>query len=390
MTALVPFVQHNVADAVTVSQAAVLFLTISPSTVANGMGQTYSPLSNGDSFQNYFFPGTTNEHNVNLTYGFKNEWLPQFGFSDLYYDVEAYQVGFPLNIPDLRNTLLSLSYYDILLDMGSQPWTDAVGNSLGTIDSWDRARVIRFGVNWREQWQRTWFSQTMISVGWGLDFIRSNLATGVQIGSQVAHEGRATCWDWGVSATSRVMQSPDGNVGLDFGLQVAENFINRSKIYYADQAQSDPLPRRGSIGLAGAVEWRRDTLPLGRLHLAWNRNVMLISEGGGYTSLPGTIFDAGEITSSGLELTLVNTFTWRSGFYNNDPGHVNLSTAGWGIQTLGVRNYLQYLPQLKQNRYLNFFFTRFNLFYNYSSWDGGENHPITETVFREAGIIYEL
>jgi hypothetical protein len=371
-----------------VSQAGVLFLTISPSTVANGMGQTYSPLSYGDSFQNYFFPGYANEHYASLTNGFKNNWLPQFGFSDLYYDIEAYQIGFPIDVPDFSNMFFSLSYYDILLNMGSQPWTDETGDILGTVESWDKAQVLRFGVSWGEQWPRDWLSQTTISAGWGLDFIRSNLATGVQVGSQVAHEGRATSWDWGLSATSRVLQSSDGNIGIDLGLQVSENFISNEEIYYADMAQADPLPRQARLTMACAAEWRWHTLPLGRLHLAWGKEVSLLNEGGGYKSLPSTIFDVRETTNSGLELTLANTLTWRFGSFNDDPGHIDMNSWGWGIQTQGIGNYLHYLPALQQNRYLNLFFSRFNLFYNYSSYDAGENHPLTGTIFQEVGISF--
>jgi len=387
ITALLFIVAYSTASATTVSQAAVLFLRISPSTVANGMGQTYSPLSFSDSFQNYFFPGSSIEHGVSLTNGFKVDWLPSWGFDDLYYDMEAYQVGLPMNCPGVNSLLFSFSFYSILFDMGAQPWTDENGNTMGTIESWDRARALRFGISWREQWQRNWLNQTTLNAGWGLDFVYSNLATGVQVGSQVAHAGQATCWDWGLSATSRILQSSDGNVSLDLGMQVAENFISNQDIYYVDVAHADPLPRTASWSLACAVEWRLDTLPLGRVHIAWGRDIILLDENGDYKPFLSSITNGGDVSHIGREFTVADIITWRTGIFDEDWRNSGITTRGWGVQTLGIRSYLDYLPELQQNRYLNLFLTRFNLFYNYSSWDG-KHHAFSGTVYQEIGISF--
>lgn len=211
------------AYAVTVSQAAVLFLMISPGARPGGMGESFVAVAD-DATATWW-----NSAGLGFQRGFKvsamhTQWLPQFGFSDLYYDF----LGAAKFIPAMGGTV---GGNIIFLNMGSQPWTGENGESLGTIESYDVAVSLSYGTQLSPD----------LAIGIGGKFIYSNLATGVDVGSQTAQAGKAGALDLGILYRHHFTPAFRANFGASL-----TNMGN--KIFYADEAQSDPLPTNLKMG----------------------------------------------------------------------------------------------------------------------------------------------
>jgi len=86
---LVFAVAFSATNAFAVSEAAVLFLMISPGARAAGMGEAFVGLADDASAVYYNPAGLAYQQGRELTLMHSN-WLPQFG-SDLFYDFAAYR-----------------------------------------------------------------------------------------------------------------------------------------------------------------------------------------------------------------------------------------------------------------------------------------------------------
>jgi hypothetical protein len=186
----------------------VLFLTVSPSTVANGMGQTHSPLNPDDSFQSYFFPGSSSGKPKTIAYSFKKDQLPQFGLSDIHYNAVGFHGGRKINCCGDTSALLTLGIYNINLILGDRAWKDEDGHNLGTINNWfDGVIALRGGWKWNKGWNRRRFSQLTVNGGLGLDFVSSFYATSIMVPVQSPTRWPTLCMDWGVGAVARIYNS---------------------------------------------------------------------------------------------------------------------------------------------------------------------------------------
>jgi hypothetical protein len=361
----------------------VLFLTVPPSTVADGMGQTHSPLNLNDSFQDYFFPGSSSGKQKTIAFGFMRDQLSQLGLSDISYNAAGFHGGRKFECCGDTSSLLTLGIYNINLILGDRAWIDEEGNSLGVIRNWVEGVVaLRSGWKWNKGWNRRRLSHLTINAGLGFDIIRSSLYTGVTCG-----ETDPTGWniglDWGLGAVARIYSSDSDRFNWDAGLQIAENFINRNGTFFADRAQAVPLPRQVHWSMASAVEWHRQSLPLARIHLAAGRTVSLLDDDEEYKPVFSSLFDSGR-SSLGLEFTGAGTLTLRCGIHVDGPADLDMATLGWGLQSGCVTDYITLLNGYQPGRFVTFL-NKFNLFYNYSAGARG-NYTRAETVNHELGI----
>jgi len=230
-------------------EAAVPFLLIAPGARAGGMGEAGVALANdatavfwnpaGLAFQ-FEDPETDNRGEVSLMHV---KWLPQFNFSDLFYDYLAARYY----VDELEGMVgLGLTY----LNLGENVWTDATGTELGTFDSYEYAITASYATKLQEN----------LGIGLNIKLIQSNLVPIkiVQVGAET-RDGVAT--SFAVDLGVKWIPAYDF---LDNSLILGANLSNFGpEMTYINKAQADPLPTNLRMGLAYKVlddEFNRITL----------------------------------------------------------------------------------------------------------------------------------
>jgi len=332
------------------SQAAVLFLLISPGARAGGMGEANVALADDATATWWNTAGLGFQRGGKVTLMHTN-WLPQFNFNDLYYDF----AGGSYFVNSLGGTL---GANIIFLNMGSQRHTDENNNDLGDINSYDLAASISYGTQLSPN----------LAVGLGGKFIYSNLATGVAVGSQVAEAGKAVALDLGLLYRRKLLYNLQGRFGLSI-----TNMGN--KIFYADQAQADPLPTNFKFGYALKYSFDQHN----QVALAMDCNKPMYKRED--TALEGMIkswFPSGPkdefdswVYNMGLEYwygtnlgRLGNaSFGVRTGYWVDILGLIRATTYGASIRLSG-----------------------FSFDFSYEA--AGEDHPLTDTMRFSVGMDF--
>jgi hypothetical protein len=238
-------------------EAAVPFLLISPGARPGGMGEAGVAYANdataiywnpaGLAFQ-YEDPETDYKGEVSLMH---SKWLPQFNFSDLWYDYLAGRYY----LEGIGMVGASITY----LNLGKNIHTDEVGNELGTFDSFEYSIAASYATKLKDN----------LSLGVNLKFIQSNLSD-IQIGSE-NRDGTSSSFalDFGI------MWKPAweflGN-RLTFGANLS-NF--GPKMTYIDEDQADPLPTNLRLGLA----YKLLDDEFNRITLVYDTNRLLVVRG---------------------------------------------------------------------------------------------------------------
>jgi len=209
-----------------VSEAAVIWLLISPGSRPAGMGEAFVAMAD-DASATWWNPAGlafTEGRDVRLMH---SNWLPGFNLDDIYFDFLAAS----WDMPSLSGKMgLSLIY----LNEGDQTRTDEAGNVIGVITSKEYAIGLSYGTNLNPD------------LGFGLTtkLIVSDLASGVRVGSQVAGTGYSFAVDLGTLWKTRL---PFTEMPLNLGVNLANI---GPEISYADEAQADPLPTNLKLGMA--------------------------------------------------------------------------------------------------------------------------------------------
>ncbi|MBN1999485.1 PorV/PorQ family protein [candidate division KSB1 bacterium] len=311
-----------------VSEAAVLFLMISPGARAAGMGEAFVALAD-DATAVFWNPaGLAFQQGRELTLMHAN-WLPQFD-SDLFYEFGAYRHP----VEGIGTFGANITF----LNLGKQYITgEDSPEILGEFSSYEFALSGTYGTLISENW----------SVGVGLRYIRSNLSD-VGAGAEKG-EGKANAFGFDVATLYKVPMLPQ----LSFGL----NLSNMGpKITYIDAAQADPLPTNLKVGFAYKIV---DT-KFNKLTVVGDLNKLMVTRHADGTSdpfykalftSPWTIVEkerqniggedekvTGEskifngIISGGVEYWYNDMFALRAGYYYDEPGKVKFMSFGAGIQ----------------------------------------------------------
>jgi len=269
-----------------VTQTAVLFLLISPSPRAAGMGNTYTTLEADDPYATFYNPAAlgcwSREHVVSGVFYTDNlQWLPSL-VSGMEYSYNTFAVGF--NLKDRANAPLSLglAFNRTYLDLGEQVYTaehtDEHGHPvvLGTVHSWDKAMGFTAG----------FCLDYPIRISGGISFkhIISHLfpvESGINEGKGKAS---ANAWDIGVIVHCPIFDfiREKTRRPLNLAPGIKPFFIPTfsyamsnigGKITYISEAQADPLPREARVGVGfnGGIALTKESLHWKLLSLRWAR-----------------------------------------------------------------------------------------------------------------------
>lgn len=304
---------------------AVPFLLISPNSRASGMGETGTGVADDASaiFWNpaglAFQKGTE----VSITH---SKWLPKFQLADLFYDY----LNFKTDIEDFGTLGASVTY----LNLGTFTQTGEGGpEPIGEFKAFEVAATAGVGLKLSEDW----------GFGVNLRFINSRLSP---IGT--ANE-KGNGISYSVSGDLAAMWKPkhlmlpftDIDAGGHFSFGVNLSNIG-PKVVYIDADQADPLPTQLRLGF-GIVPYEDE---YNKFQLAVDFSKLLVyRDSSGYDALPKSMvtsftkpsFDnlLKSINSGvGLEYTYSKQFSFRAGYFFEDPnyGNRNFMTFGAGVK----------------------------------------------------------
>jgi hypothetical protein len=213
-------------EAFAVSEAAVIWLLISPGSRPAGMGEAFVALADDASACWWNPAGLANVHSKDLRIMHTN-WLPAFKMDDIFYDYIAYAQP----VESLGGTV---GGHIVYMNEGEQVQTDSGNNIVGTIHSREYAVGLSYGT----------LLNPDLSIGLGGKVIISDLAGGVTVGNQETGTGISFGFDMGMLWKTSI---PFSSVPLNLGFNLS-NF--GPEISYADEKQADPLPTNLKFGTA--------------------------------------------------------------------------------------------------------------------------------------------
>ncbi|MDW7681879.1 MAG: type IX secretion system outer membrane channel protein PorV [bacterium] len=301
-------------QAFAVSEAAVLFLMISPGSKAAGMGNSFVAIAD-DPYASYYNPaGLAYQYGRHVTIMHVN-WLPSL-VSDIFYDYLA----FCMSIEGLGTIGFNVAY----INMGENQGMDEFGNPTEKFYSNEYAIAATYG---------TTISENM-AVGVGLRFIQSNLAPFGAGQEKGTGQGSAFSFDVGLLYTF-----PFWNNKLRWGMNISNM---GPKIAYIDEAQADPLPTNLKMGFA----YKLIDQKFNKLTIATEINKLLVTPRKDETpadpfwkALVTSWYDEplqrelDKITKSiGIEYVYGNLIALRTGYYHDKEGKVEYLTFGAGIK----------------------------------------------------------
>lgn len=346
----------GIGQAFAVSEAAVLFLLISPSPQANGMGQSYGAASAASPMAAIMNPaalGFFAQKNFigQEYYPEAIVWLP-FLTDDLTYDAQTTAFGINLRQFSRIPVSIGIARSKVALDLGTVYQTsESSPEPQGSFSSYENCEGTTLAL------AADYYIRASFGITW--KHIDSHLAP---FGAGIEpSDGRASidAKDWGLMlqlplieigrASGLLAREPVSpfNFWIDPGFYYSKTNIG-GKISYIEAAQADPIPRSLSIGLnlQAGVRYRGLTLA----GFSWSREVddMLIERYPDGTSrylsgAPDLRFydnvvlgkaNPGTIRRRGHEFNFGDIYFLRSGTYEDIEGKTSAGTSGYGINFL--------------------------------------------------------
>lgn len=234
ISCLVVFITTNSLLAQGAGSAAVPFLQIAPGAKAGGMGESGVALASdataifwnpaGLAFQ-YEDPEVDAIGEASFMH---TQWLPQFNFSDLFYDYFAARYY----LEEIGMVGVSFTW----LNLGEVVHTDEIGTEIGTFNSQEYAITFAYATKLEDN----------LAIGINAKLIRSELApVKITVGKERS-EGVST----GGAVDIGVMWEPAYEI-LDNKLRIGANLSNLGPaLTYVDEDQQDPIPTTLRLGAA--------------------------------------------------------------------------------------------------------------------------------------------
>jgi hypothetical protein len=290
-----------------VGTTGVIFLTIEPGARQAGMGGGGVALGRlGDATASFYNPAGLALMTGKSVTGMHNKALPEL-VDDFYYEF----LGGTYSLGDAGGLGANITFYSF----GNQEVTDGVGNVTGSIDSFDLAATMAYGL--------TLSSRT--AVGGSFKVIYSSLSP---YGAE-AEQGTGRTFGFALDAGLLIQDIlPRVNLGL-----VLQNV--GPDIVYIDRDQADPLPQNLRVGLA----WRALETEGQRLTVIYDAYKLLARDSGffafhligGWTDDPVEEELRQIVHMAGAEYLYADLLALRGGYFYDRVGHVRYPTFGIGV-----------------------------------------------------------
>jgi hypothetical protein len=389
------------------SDAACLFLLISPSPRANGLGQTFLSLPETDAMIAFYNPATLGLFSLNhrFSMGFypqRVSWLPGIT-NDIFYDNKAFNVGFKL--PGALSA--GIGFQRTYVDLGSQSYRNAAGEVLGSFKVWEKSEAITIGLGW----------QGAITAGFGLSIklIDSRLGKTFSQEKWKDIKAEATAFDIGAIAQVPVLDLIRQPLAISLSKHgILQPFVTTTLAYamrnigdeitYIEASQSDPLPRTARVGLSFDLGMilRQRNLDWTLSSFQWAteaedlliNNFMPTNNSLGYQSGLGDIDffhdlfggkNASITQMRGWQINFLEVVYLQQGRYEDLDGQVRYTTRGIGV---GLAGWLKLVSRFfPESRTLRLVTDHFDLQYQWSKFEIENDHPLTGTRFTGLNLV---
>ncbi|MBN2414918.1 PorV/PorQ family protein [bacterium] len=317
MVTLLVMTLVSVSNLFAISQAAVLFLLISPGARSAGMGESFVAVAD-DATAIFWNPGgLAFQTGRELTLMHCN-WLPGLlgANGDMYYEFLAYRQ----HVESLGGTIGANVTF---LNLGEMAHTGEAGPEvIDTFNAWDLAITLSYATKLNDN----------LGIGFNMRYIRSNLApmgAGEEKGNGV---GNAFAVDVGMLYKTPWLK----------GFSMGFNLSNMGpKITYVDAAQADPLPTNLKLGIA----YRALDTEFNRLIFSLETNKLLVHGDDPFYKAIYTVWSEGDmndqfrslVSAVGMEYVYDNMIFLRAGYYYDEEGEVKYPTFGAGLQYASYR-----------------------------------------------------
>lgn len=338
------------------------FLQIEPDSRAAGMGNTGVAIADNASavFWNPAGLAFQRGNQVSLTH---SSWLPKFN-ADLFYD---YLVG-KYYIEGVGTIGTHITY----LNLGEQVNTDENGLEQGRFNSYEFTGGLSYGYQLNDNW----------SLGTGLRFIYSSLASGTTVSSQEVNPGSSFGLDLATMYRSPEFEFIGRTATLNGGLNISN--IGPG-IRYTSDAEKDPLPTTFRIGWAFTTDLDQQGINTLTFSNDISKVLARVDEDGNPDGMFESLFtswgsyqrDTGQgiatlnthqqlMYAFGLEYWYDQLFAVRSGYYYEDPnnGDRQFITLGAGLRYRFFGVDFSYIHTLEEEHPLANT-TRFSLLLNF-------------------------
>jgi hypothetical protein len=414
------------------------WLTISPSTAANGMGNLALPYST-DPMAAWLLPGVSAigpNAAEGVTIEFtghrpRTDWFPELDFGSMSLGHKAVRVRAPMDraldrvskwVPGIRwrpASPMSLSFSVMQQEFHEM------------LDWSERSTSSRLELGWHT---RAW----NFGAGLGYDFITCDIDYYDLDYTRVSYRREARTLDWGMVAERKLLDRvplrsdavpfQSAPLLLDLGVtgSWARNFVGGEVEYFPDE-QGDPLPRGDRLALASRFRvvhpgsGSTKDLDLLRVHVAYEHAATLIdkylsgvqvngirdTDPGGWATthfegddIPDTyfygldykLFEPGIFTVEdeterrwGAEISLFDMVTVRTGRVEIPMYRHMEDTRGWGLDSNGLFVLLERkLPATRSTPVLGWMLRSMRVRYDKSEWD---SNPFRNgTQFRQVTV----
>jgi len=293
-----------------VSQSALIFLLIEPSSRAGAMGAAYVAQVD-DAYAGYWNPGAMAFNRKTQLAWMHSNWFGDVpGINDMYIEYIAWNQYFE-DTGNLGANVIFITY-------GKQDGYDEDGNFQGTFMSWEIAPAVSYGYQLDEK----------TGVGLTFKFIYSDLGPGQGASDETKGQGMSYAFDIGFKRKDLLIR------GLDIGWNLHNIGPN---ITYMDESQSDQLPLNWRMGISyRALESQFNKFTVNadmskvlatdtdeafyeRIFTAW---------GGDYP-----------IVNFGAEYVYLDLLSLRAGYINDYSGDIIGASFGGGIHHTFKKKY---------------------------------------------------
>ena len=386
-----------------VGEAGAIFLLISPSPTMNGFGGSGVSMISNDAYSVHYNPALSP-----LQSGFSftssncyTQWLPNLA-DGIFNSSNIKQIGY--NGYSYKNLKLqfALTWYNTDLNLGQQVQTDAQGNELGNFNSSMKADATSFslGIQFKDR-------PIYLSLG------RTNKTAIQKLGPGAGSEdsngySKDKLYDLGFRFLVNNHPFLDNNkIGLTFALGYSKSNIG-DFIRFQDYAQADPAPMTARLGLTWGgkislldgvgielkfvneaedllVETLVDSVLINdEMQYEYER----VYQKGllGDINITDHIIDGDAVDEvtihRGFELSFLDIYYIREGQFIDEPGKIDVSTEGFGIN---ISNLFTTLPLFMGDNFplINNIFNYVDIQFNSSKWDEEQGHPLENTYFDE-------
>jgi len=368
-----------------VGEAGAIFLLISPSATANGVGGSGVSNTTSDVYSSFFNPAhsylpdgfSIETSNINVP------WLTNLA-DDISFSSRVIKLNYNgYYITDNLYLNFSLSESDLDVNLENQNAIGEWGNFTGEFISSAISELTTFSIGIQSKKYPFLFS-----IG------RTN-KTAVQtlVPSSVNVEGISGSstdkfHDWGFRF---IMNNYNiDNLDLMFSLGYSQSNIG-SPISFIDGQEGDPAPKTARLGLTlGAnIKYFKNT-GIGLKFIREAEDLMINKEG-----LVGDIDFFNHILSgnsnmeviihNGIEINIFDIYYSRKGKFIDEGGDINISTKGYGINYSKLFLFPTLFADISKYRFFNIF-KRIDVQRNYSEYNAEIGHPLDNITFDETTV----